>query len=362
MKLQNIGWTTDLEREFTPWKEKGFFPARVTSEYKNMYRLIGKCGEFEAQVSGKMMFNSTGRVDYPCVGDWVAVSLASLLDRGVIHHILPRKSRFRRQHSAFGQTGCHRKMTGGSDIQMIAANIDYVFIVSALDHDFNLRRMERYLTLAWDSGATPVMVLNKAELRSDLALVLEQVKTISMGCPIHAISCFTGKGFDELKAYTKEGMTVALLGSSGVGKSSIINFLLESDTQKTKTVRHGDDHGRHTTTSRQLFILPQGGMVIDTPGMRELQLCGSESLLEGSFEDITTLALGCKFANCQHRSEPGCAVREAIENGTIEPGRLKSYHKQQIELRYASDWESMIKEKEVKFKKIAKLCKKLNKK
>jgi ribosome biogenesis GTPase len=350
MKLQNIGWTTDLEREFTQWKEKGFFPARVTSEYKNMYRLIGKCGEFEAQVSGKMMYSSTGRVDYPCVGDWVAVSLASLLDRGVIHHILPRKSKF------------VRKMVGVNDIQMIAANIDYVFIVSALDHDFNLRRMERYLTLAWESGATAVIILNKAELCQDLEPILDQVKAISMGCPIHAISCFTGKGFDELKDYTKEGMTVALLGSSGVGKSSIINFLLENDTQKTKTVRHGDDHGRHTTTSRQLFILPGGGMIIDTPGMRELQLCGSESLLEGSFEDITTLALGCKFANCQHKSEPGCAVREAIEDGVVEPGRLKSYHKQQIELRYASDWENMLKEKEIKFKKIAKLCKKLNKK
>lgn len=350
MQLIPYGWNIRLEDQFKPWKEKGFFPARVVAEFKNLYHLLWQQGEVEASVSGKMMYSSKGRIDYPAVGDFVVLDVKPPFQRGVIHAILPRKSQF------------IRKMAGKEkDIQIVASNIDYVFIVNALDHDFNLRRIERYLTLSWESGASPVILLNKADLGEAWEEKMAKVEKISMGCPVHAISCYTGDGFKGLSPYLKEGITTALLGSSGVGKSSVINYLLHHQVQKTNDVRSGDDHGRHTTTSRQLFLLPQGGMMIDTPGMRELQLVGTEKSLEGTFLDIASLAKHCRFANCQHREEPGCAVREAIERGQFEESRLISFEKQQRELRFVVHKETALVEKKKRFKEIAKKNKVLKK-
>lgn len=325
MHLNQLGWNSYFETQFEKRKDEGFFPARVIAEFKNLYRIEWEKGEVEAQVSGKMMFDGISRNDYPAVGDWVVVEFPKQGVRGVIHAVLPRKSQF------------IRKMAGSKkDIQIVASNIDFVFIVNALDHDFNLRRIERYLTMSWESGATPVIILNKADQCKNVEDFVEKTETISMGTSIHAISCHSGFGFEEINRYNRDGQTIALLGSSGVGKSSIINRLLGETQQKTNALRVRDNGGKHTTTSRELFHIPGGGLIIDTPGMRELRLYGSENVLEGSFEDIESLTLFCKFSNCQHTSEPGCAVQEAIENGTIDKSRLESYKKLQRELRYTA--------------------------
>lgn len=349
LNLYQLGWNSYFEEQYKKRKDKSFFPARVIAEFKNLYRIEWEKGVSEAQVSGKMMHESVSRIDYPAVGDWVIIEIPIHSDRGIIHEILPRKSQF------------IRKMAGSQkDIQIVASNIDFVFIVNALDHDFNLRRIERYLTLTWESGAMPVIILNKADKCSCVKDQIEKTEMIAIGAPVHAISCYSGFGFEELDQYNQMGATIALLGSSGVGKSSIINRLLGCSEQEINSVRKGDDHGQHTTTSRELFHLQKGGLLIDTPGMRELQLYGSENALQGCFEDIENIAKFCKFSNCQHNSEPGCAVREGIENGTIDTSRLESYRKLQKELRFIAQKNNrQNNDKKQKLKMISKLRKQL---
>ncbi|NER83798.1 MAG: ribosome small subunit-dependent GTPase A, partial [Leptolyngbya sp. SIO1D8] len=218
--------------------------------------------------------------------------------------------------------------------QIVAANVDTVFLMSGLDQDFNLRRIERYLVMAWDSGAAPVIVLNKADLCSDLEEILSEVTAVAIGVPIHPISAVVGAGLDQLAPYLIPGQTVALIGSSGVGKSTLTNYLLGTHQQVTQAVRADDSHGRHTTTHRQLLPLPSGALLIDTPGMRELQLWASPSGLEETFVDIEALATHCKFRDCQHQQEPGCAVQAEIAAGDLTPGRLKSYQKLQREQQW----------------------------
>ena len=344
-----LGWNSYFEEQYKIYKENDLIPARVITELRNYYRILSEKEEFLAQISSKMNYVGICRNDYPAVGDWVLVSFPKLLDRAIIHKILPRLSKF------------SRKIPGREkDEQILAANVDFVFIVSGLYQDFNIRRIERYLTIAWESGANPIIVLNKTDLCDNLDEILSKTEKVGLGAPVHLISCYSEKGMDQITQYDKPGSIIALLGSSGVGKSTIINHLLKYNAQKTNILRHGDNKGRHTTSSRELFILPNGGMIIDTPGMRELQLFGTQDATKKSFEDISIVAMNCRFTDCKHESEPGYAVREAIEKGELDENRLISYKKLQKEIKFISQKNNRINNDKYQWlKSVSKLRKKV---
>lgn len=304
-----------------------------------MYKLYTEAQEVLAEISGKFRFEVLEQEEYPAVGDWVVISLRAEEKRATIHKVLPRKSKFSRK-------------VAGMEIreQIVAANVDKVFLVNALNRDFNIKRIERYLIMAWESGADPVIILSKADLCDDLEEKLLEVERTAVGVPIHVISTVDGRGLDELNQYLISGRTIALLGSSGVGKSTLINHLAQKELQKTNEVREYDDRGRHTSTSRKMFVLDSGTIMIDTPGMREIQMWSGEDGLTEAFEDIEKLAARCKFTDCKHKKEPGCAVREAIENGTLSSERFESYIKLQKEIRIAERKQALV-EKSKKNKK-----------
>lgn len=296
--------------------------ARVSVQHKDMYKVMTENGEIWAQPSGKLSYSASVSADYPVVGDWVLVDRTD--DKGgnaVIHHILTRKSCFERK--AAGK---------GYERQKVAANIDMVFICMSLNNDFNLRRIERYLSVAWDSMAMPVIVLTKSDLCDDISIKLQAIQSVAIGVDVVVTSSVSGDGYAGILGYITKGKTAAFIGSSGVGKSTMINGLKGESVLATKEIRD-DDRGRHATTHRQLLVLPNGGVVIDTPGMRELQLAGAD--LPRSFSDIEELAEKCYFRDCQHESEPKCAVKNAIENGTISAKRLENYKKLQREMVFA---------------------------
>lgn len=311
-------------------KIPGTVPARVVSESKGSYQVYSQYGELTAKVSGKMRYHAGAENQYPAVGDWVIIKPLVDEQKGIIHAVLPRKSKF------------SRKVAGErTEEQVVSANVDTVFIVSGLDggRNFNLRRIERCLTLAWSSGATPVIVLNKVDLCPDVNIYIRRVEDIAPGISIHPVSAKEWIGLDALRNYLTKGNTVAFLGSSGVGKSALINALLGEEKQDTGEVREDDRMGRHTTTKRELILLPSGGMVIDTPGMREIQMWAGEDDLQGAFYDIEMLAKRCRFSDCSHNVESGCAVRAAIDHGDLAPARLESYRKLQNELAYLASRE-----------------------
>lgn len=323
MNLTTLGWNKKYETAFEDAEKQGYKAGRVFAEYKNFYKVQYEEGEVLAEVSGKLLYEALQQEDLPAVGDWVVISPRQSEGRGTIHQILPRSSKF------------SRKVAGvNTREQIIAANIDTVFIVNSVNNDFNLRRMERYLLLAWESGANPVIILSKADLCENIEEIIEEAETVAIGVPIHAVSTYTGSGMDALKQYFGEGQTVALLGSSGVGKSSLINYLLGDAIQKVKELRHDGQKGQHTSTHREIFILPEGGLIIDTPGMREIQLWDAAEGLQETFEDVEAIASQCFFKDCKHAKEPGCAVREALQNGTLAEERLESYKKLERELRF----------------------------
>lgn len=323
MNLNILGWNKSYEEAFSEYNSQAYQAGRVFAEFKNIYKVICEDGEVLAEISGKLLYDAEQREDFPAVGDWVVLTVRKNEGKATIHHVLPRKSKF------------SRKVAGtNTREQIVASNIDTVFIVNSLNNDFNPRRMERYLLLAWESGANPVIVLSKADLCENLEELIAATEEVAIGVPIHAVSTFTSQGMEELKQYFGEGQTVALMGSSGVGKSSIINHLLGSDVQKVKELRHDGQKGQHTSTHREIFILPEGGLIIDTPGMREIQLWDADSGLQEAFEDIETLADQCFFRNCLHEEEPRCAVRKAIKDGLLDEGRYESYKKLQKELFY----------------------------
>lgn len=321
MNLHELGWCDffaqsklDLAADCTV--------GRVAQEHKSHYLLYGEMGEVSASISGKLRHQAANPQDRPAIGDWVVIQTTAE-KTAIIQRVLPRKSQFSR-----------RKAGTKTAEQVIAANVDTVFLVSGLDQDFNLRRIERYLLLAWESGANPVILLNKADLCQTVEQRIGEVEAIAARVPIHKLSAAQYQGIDALSAYLKPGQTVALLGSSGVGKSTITNQLLGNQVQAVQTVRQKDARGRHTTTHRELFLLPQGGLLIDTPGMRELQIWAGEDSLQETFVDIETLATQCRFRDCQHNGEPGCAIQQALEEGWLDQSRLHSYQKLRKELHY----------------------------
>jgi ribosome biogenesis GTPase / thiamine phosphate phosphatase len=321
--LEDLGWNSFFESHFVEVNKGPLVPARVTEVLKGFHRVRCERGEYLAEVAGKIHYAAEARDDYPAVGDWVAIAPRPREGRARIECILPRRTKLA------------RKVAGrASEEQIIACNLDTVFVVSSLNRDFNLRRIERYLALVWDSGARPVILLNKADLCEEAESCAMQVETVGLGTPVHLLCALAGTGVESIVPYLPAGATGAFVGSSGVGKSTIINRLLGKDALFTQPVRDSDDRGKHTTTSRQMILLPKGGIVVDTPGMRELQLLDNEHGVAQAFEDIETLARACKFGDCRHRGEPGCAVLDAIVDGSLLPERLQSFRKLGAEMAY----------------------------
>jgi len=317
VNLQELGWSPFFGAAFERLAEPGCLPARVAVQIiSGKYLLYCDEGEVQGEIAGRLQYLASGPQDLPAVGDWVVVRIVPLERRAVIVDLLPRRTKFSRR--AAGKR---------AEEQVVAANVDVVFLVQALDSTLNLRRLERYLVAASDSGARPVVLLNKSDLCENLDEVRAAVDRVAAGAPVHVLAARHGLGVDALNEYLAEGVTGAVLGPSGVGKSTIINRVLGSDYFPTEEVRDFDDKGRHTTTRRELVILPGRGLLIDTPGMRELQLLGGTGGLEAAFEDVEALALECKFRDCRHDEEPGCAVRQALDDGRLPPERFASYRK-----------------------------------
>jgi ribosome biogenesis GTPase len=324
MTLEALGWDRERLREIEPWAGKdGYQPGRVLIGFNYLYRVGLEGGEIEAVLSGRLKHHAERQGELPAVGDWVVVRTRPREDRGAIVAVLPRRSRF------------SRRMAGNvTDEQVVAANVDVIFIVMALDDDFSLRRLERYLLMARESGAAPVVLLTKPDLSDDLPAYVAEVAATAGDVPVHVLSPKLNEGLEQVVPYVLAGRTAALLGSSGVGKSTIINRLVGADVRKTREVREADSKGRHTTTHRELVVLPSGGLIIDTPGMRELQLWDASESVRGTFDDIEVLAGECHFTDCRHRDEPRCAVKAAVDDGRIPADRLASYLKLQDELAY----------------------------
>lgn len=322
---------------------------RITLQEKGLYQLVTGLGEKWAEVSGKYRYNADVVSDYPAVGDFVMVDWNGDGGNAVIHQLLPRKSCITRKAAG----DAHQE-------QVVAANVDTIFLCMSLNNDFNLRRLERYLAIAWDSGATPVVVLTKADLCDNLPARVKEVSDIAIGVDVLVTSSVEDDGVRQVLPYIREGRTVAFIGSSGVGKSTLINRLLGENRLDTNGLRN-DDKGRHTTTHRELILLPQGGMVIDTPGMRELGMWDSDSGIDQTFGEIEELAACCKFHDCSHQREPGCAIQRALRDGTLSEERWNSYLKLKSEAAYAEDSQSYLAAKEKKFKDIAKFSRSLKK-
>jgi ribosome biogenesis GTPase len=314
--LKELGWDVEWASSFEQLEDDNLVPARIAAQHRGAYLVWSADGELRARAAGRLFYAHEVGAPIPAVGDWVGVLQSG--EDATITTILPRRSAFVRKRAGIG-----------SDEHVLAANVDAAFLLAGLDDDFSLRRLERYITTAWDSGAAPIVVLTKADLCADLGEALLQVESVAIGVPVHPISNVTGIGLDELGPHLQPGRTVVLLGSSGVGKSTLLNRLLGTELMRTAALA-SDGTGRHTTTHRELVQLPGGGLVIDTPGLRELQFW--EGDVNAAFEDIDALAADCRFNDCAHQQEPGCAVLAAIDNGTLELDRLRSWRKFQREL------------------------------
>lgn len=336
--LADLGWDGQFEEQFASHSADGFEPGRVAVQHRGAYdvyighdqepvpgTVTGDCPweSVPAELTGRLRFDAVSPLDLPAVGDWVALRTAPGGGWATIHAVLPRRTAFVRKAASAEQRR--------TEEQVVAANVDVVFIVTGLDGDLNPRRLERYLVLAWESGAEPVVVLTKADLCDDVPGRAAEVEPVALGVPVHVVSNVTGDGLDGLRAYFSGCRTVAALGSSGVGKSTLLNRLVGEELQATGDVRR-DGRGRHTTTRRELLPMPGGGLFLDTPGMRELQLWEAPAGVDEAFGDIADLVARCRFADCSHEHEPGCGVLAALDRGELDPERLEGYRKLTREL------------------------------
>jgi ribosome biogenesis GTPase len=322
LDLETLGWDDRLSEEFQTYADAGLVPGRVSVQHRGAWDVLTAAGELRCDVPGRLSHDAASAADLPVVGDWVAVAPRPEEEAGTIQAVLPRRTKFSRKTA-----------WQAAEEQVLAANVDVVFIVTSLNEDLNLRRLERYLTLGWESGARPVILLTKADLDPNREAAVAEVESIAYGAPVLAISSKTGEGLEAFLAHIGPGETAALLGSSGVGKSTLVNALVGEDLIETRDIRD-DGRGRHTTTRRQLVLLPNGGLIIDSPGLREVQLWLADDGLEEAFEDVAELAAQCRFSDCAHDSEPGCAIRAALDDGTLAPERWESYVKLQRELEH----------------------------
>jgi len=320
--LRQLGWNDQLSEEFEPHRAAGLVPGRVAVQHRGAWDVLTDDGELRVDVAGRLRHEAGSTSELPAVGDWVAVGARPGEGSGTIHAVLARRTKFSRKTA-----------WQAAEEQVLVANVDVVFVVTSLNEDLNLRRLERYLTLAWESGATPVIVLTKADLVGDPLPAVAEVESVAFGVPVVATSTRTRVGLDILRSWLPVGTTGALLGSSGVGKSTLVNALAGDERQLTREIRD-DGRGRHTTVRRELIVLDDGGLIVDTPGMRELQLWEADEGLDEAFEDVTALFAGCRFSDCAHDSEPGCAVHAALEDGTLAPERWESFRKLQRELEH----------------------------
>jgi ribosome biogenesis GTPase len=324
MKLEDLGWNDAFQTALTRLQtdDPNLTPARVCASQREHYRLWNSEGEHEARLSGHLRHHAADGA-LPVVGDWVATRRTPHAEFATITHCLPRRSALQRKGSG-----------RSAQVQVLAANIDLVLWVTSLNHDFNPRRIERALAMIWDCGAQPVLLLSKQDLCEDPEVPLQQAREVALGVPIHALSAHSGAGMEQLGEYLQPQRTLALLGSSGVGKSTLLNALLREARMRTEAIRAGDDRGRHTTTTRELFRLPGGALLIDSPGVRELGLWEADAGLTHAFDDVDALARACRFPDCGHRNEPGCEVHAAIARGELEASRYEAFLKLQRELAF----------------------------
>jgi ribosome biogenesis GTPase len=315
--LAELGWNDYFEAAFAPHAAEGCVAARVTLELKGYCEVTGVDGARLGECSGKFIHAAKAPADYPAIGDWVAVTpQPGDPNRVAIQAVLPRRTRFSRR-------------AAGEEVleQVVAANIDTVFLVSSLDGNHHLHRLERYLAAAYASGAEPVVVLNKVDLTEEIDSLRQEITAVAPSLPVVVISAKTRRGLKALAPWLQPGRTIALLGSSGVGKSTLINRLMGDQVQVTQEVREADNKGRHTTTQRELLITPEGVIIIDTPGMREIQPWEATEVVAAAFEDVAAIAGRCKFRDCTHTVEPGCAVQAALADGTLDLARWQSYQR-----------------------------------
>lgn len=347
MNIKDYGLKENLIKNIS--KEENV--ARIIATYKDRYEIVCNNGQGFAKIKRGLYYDNLNSI-YPTTGDFVLIEWNDTGDSMIIE-TLKRESSFSRTASSSDR----KKELHSQHEQLVAANFDYVFIMQSLNNNFNINRTQRYLSLAWESGGIPVIVLTKSDLVSNVQEYINQVQNVAFGVDIYSVSCLTKEGIDDIKKYFSKGNTIVFLGSSGVGKSTLVNTLYGEEVMKTSDIRENDSRGRHTTTSRNLIMLPNGAMIIDTPGMRELGMWDAESGISKAFQDIEQYFGMCKYTDCTHTNEPGCRILQAIEAGELEKERFEQYLKLQKESRYNTDSNRYLKDKKEKFKEISKINK-----